>query len=129
MRCVARRAPSEGVRRFSDRSLKRAVKAAAPADEELDMILGPREEKVMKHHSRAEMQGRLDAFSRGEYIALPARFNLPAARPSQKGPAANARQPSFERANAVDVSKLSQKLEGNHLISLPRPCKKCKPPL
>jgi len=129
MRCVARRAPSEGVRRFSDRSLKRAVKAAAPADEELDMILGPREEKVMKHHSRAEMQGRLDAFSRGEYIALPARFNLPAARPSQKAPAANARQPSFERANAVNVSKLSQKLEGNHVISLTPPRKKCKPPL
>jgi len=84
MRCVARRAPSERVRRFSDRSLKRAVKAAALADEKLDVILGPREEKVMKHHSRAEMQGRLDAFSRGEYIALPARFNLPAARSKSK---------------------------------------------
>ena len=76
MRCVARRAPSERVRRFSDRSLKRAVKAAALADEKLDVILGPREKKIMKHHSRAEMQGRLDAFSRGEDIALPARFNL-----------------------------------------------------
>jgi hypothetical protein len=71
------RASSERVRRFSDRSLKRAVKAAALADEKLDVILGPREERVMKHDSRADMQRRLDAFSRGEYIPFPARFNLP----------------------------------------------------
>jgi hypothetical protein len=40
-----------------------------------------------------------------------------------------ARQPSFERVNAVSVSKLSQKLEGNHVISLTPPRNKCKPPL
>ena len=48
MRRVARRAPSDGFG-FSDRPLKRAVKAAALADEKLDVTLGPREEKVMKH--------------------------------------------------------------------------------